>query len=148
MDHASPRDLVRQLETEFGPWDLDCAADYLNTVCPRYYQATSPRVRGHWSFVDGLARPWRGRCWLNPPYGRGLGAWVAKARREASRPGTVVVCLLPARTDVRGWHDHVMVPAVDGGPSAVRFLRGRLRFGGAKGHAPFPSVVVVFGGGA
>jgi len=26
----------------------------------------------------------------------------------------------------------------------IRFLRGRLRFGGAKNSAPFPSMIVVF----
>jgi hypothetical protein len=49
----------------------------------------------------------------------------------------IVVMLLPARTDTRWWHEWVM-------KGEVRFIRGRLKFGGAKNSAPFPSVIVVF----
>lgn len=37
----------------------------------------------------------------NPPYGRAVGEWVKKAYEESKKPGTLVVCLLPARTDTR-----------------------------------------------
>jgi hypothetical protein len=47
------------------------------------------------------------------------------------------VCLVPARTDTRWWHDY----AVQG---EIRFIRGRLKFGGHKANAPFPSAVVIF----
>lgn len=50
--------------------------------------------------------------------------------------GATVVCLVPARTDTRWWHDHAM-------RGEVRFVRGRLKFGGSKNSAPFPSAVVV-----
>ena len=135
VEWATPRDLLAELEAEFGPWDMDVAASESNAVCERYYTRDD----------DALSQPWVGRCWLNPPYGRGIGAWLAKAREEASRPGTRIVCLLPARTDTRWWHEHVMLPVVEGGPRQVRFLRGRLRFGNATSSAPFPSVVIVYG---
>jgi len=32
------------------------------------------------------------------------------------------------------------------GKAEVRFVRGRIKFGEAKNSAPFPSMVVVFGG--
>lgn len=50
----------------------------------------------------------------------------------------MVVCLLPSRTDTRWWHNYVMRAA------EIRFVEGRLKFGGASSGAPFPSAVVVF----
>lgn len=83
---------------------------------------------------DGLEADWRGRrVYCNPPYGRGLAAWLEK------RAGTALcVYLLPSRTDTRWWHEHVMKS------TEIRFLRGRLKFGGSKNSAPFPSCVVIF----
>ena len=75
--------------------------------------------------------------WLNPPYGRGIGKWVQKAYEEAQKPGTVVVCLLPARTDTAWFHDYCR-------KGKITFIRGRLKFGGSKNSAPFPSMVVEF----
>lgn len=48
--------------------------------------------------------------------------------------------LIPARTDTRWWHQYI-----DGNPNAsVHFIKGRLKFGGAKNPAPFPSAIVIF----
>lgn len=47
--------------------------------------------------------------------------------------------LIPARTDTRYFHDFIYNKAKD-----IRFVKGRLKFGGAKDNAPFPSMVVVF----
>lgn len=74
---------------------------------------------------------------MNPPYGRGIGEWVQKAYESWALNGATVVCLLPARTDTRWWHDYCML-------GAITFVRGRLRFGNAVASAPFPSAVVVF----
>ena len=74
---------------------------------------------------------------MNPPYGREIGKWVRKAYESYLR-GATVVCLLPARTDTAWWHDFCMPH------DKITYVRGRLRFGGAKDSAPFPSVVVVF----
>ena len=73
---------------------------------------------------------------MNPPYGRQIGRWLAKAYRS-SRDGPTVVCLVPARKDTAWWDDFAM----RGEP---RLLRGRLKFVGGKHSAPFPSAVVVF----
>lgn len=75
--------------------------------------------------------------WLNPPYGRAIGLWMAKAV-AAAEAGATVVCLVPSRTDTRWWHDYVLPHG------QVEFIRGRLKFGGCKNSAPFPSAVVVF----
>jgi site-specific DNA-methyltransferase (adenine-specific) len=59
--------------------------------------------------------------------------------REATRNGAdKVVCLLPARTDTARFLDYIYNKA------EVRFLRGRVKFGGGKNSAPFPSMIVVF----
>lgn len=84
--------------------------------------------------TDGLSMPWDGeRVFCNPPYGRGLGRWLAKAS-EAD----LVVYLLPARTDTRWWHEYAL------SASEIRFVRGRLHFNGAKAGAPFPSVLLIY----
>ena len=75
--------------------------------------------------------------WLNPPYGRQIGKWVRKAYEEAQKPNTSVVCLLPARTDTAWFHDYCV-------KGNITFLRGRLKFGGCRNSAPFPSMIVVF----
>ena len=90
---------------------------------------------------DGLAGPWRGRVFVNPPYGRALKRWIAKCALAASG-GAVVVGLLPARPDTRWWHEHVAHRA------DVFLLRGRLQFGEGGQSAPFPSAVAVWGASA
>jgi len=124
----TPQATFDALAAEFGGFGLDVCALPENAKCARYYTPEQ----------DGLAQDWRGRCWMNPPYGRTIGLWVRKAY-ESAQAGALVVCLLPARTDTAWWHDYAM-------RGEVRFLRGRLRFGGAKNSAPFPSAVVIFGG--
>lgn len=123
----TPQWLFDALDAEFG-FDLDVCASPEHAKCRRYY---SPAV-------DGLQQTWEGVCWMNPPYGRGIGSWVRKAH-ESARNGATVCCLLPARTDTKWWHRHVMHA------TEIRFLKGRLRFGNAKAGAPFPSAIVVFG---
>ena len=73
---------------------------------------------------------------MNPPYGRAIGGWVQKAF-ESSQQGALVVCLLPARTDTRWWHEYVM-------RGEVRLLRGRITFEGGAHPAPFPSAIAIF----
>ena len=89
---------------------------------------------------DGLQLPWFGTVFVNPPYGKGLGEWIAKASHEAtSQHAPTVVMLIPARPDTRYWHKHIA------GKASVFFLRGRLKFGGSEQAAPFPSALVVWG---
>jgi len=124
---STPQAYFDVVEAEFGQFDLDVCADESNAKCLRYYTMDT----------DGLSQPWFGRCWMNPPYGRTIGAWVRKAF-ESAQGGATVVCLLPARTDTRWWHEYVM-KADD-----IRFIKGRLKFGGSKNSAPFPSALVIF----
>ncbi len=124
----TPQWLFDELDREFH-FTLDVCALPENAKCERYY---TPEM-------DGLAQLWDGVCWCNPPYGRTVGAWVRKAR-ETAAAGHTVVMLLPARTDTRWFHEDIYRRE----RTEVRFLRGRLRFGGAGNSAPFPSMVVVF----
>ncbi|WP_124728854.1 DNA N-6-adenine-methyltransferase [Staphylospora marina] len=122
----TPQDFFDRLNDEFGfEWDV-CALPE-NAKCPRYFTPEQ----------DGLQQEWTGVCWMNPPYGNEILKWVRKAY-ESSRNGATVVCLLPARVDTRWWHDYVMRSA------EIRFVRGRLKFGGVDTNAPFPSAVVIF----
>jgi phage N-6-adenine-methyltransferase len=122
----TPQTLFDTLNAEFG-FTVDVCALPENAKCPRYY---TPQQ-------DGLQQDWTGACWCNPPYGTVIEQWVQNAY-EASKAGTLVVCLLPARVDTRWWHTYVM-PDVE-----VRYLQGRLKFGGTANSAPFPSAVVIF----
>jgi phage N-6-adenine-methyltransferase len=127
---ATPAELIAKLPFRF---ELDVCATPENAKAPRFFTRAD----------DGLTQEWRGVCWMNPPYGRKVtGRWVAKAAASALE-GATVVCLLPARTDTR-WFQDFVYPVLRARPNDVRFLRGRLKFGGAKHGAPFPSVLVVF----
>ena len=65
--------------------------------------------------------------------------WVRKCFMEAQKINTIVVMLIPARTDTRYFHEFIYHKARE-----IRFIRGRLKFGDQKNSAPFPSMVVVF----
>lgn len=128
---STPRDLLAQLADEFGPFDLDMCATADNAAAARYFTRAD----------DGLQQAWAATCvWMNPPYGRPMPQWMAKARASvAAGSCRRVVCLVPARTDTRWWQQVVQPHA-----ALVRFLPGRVTFGQARHPAPFPSAVVVF----
>jgi len=161
VEWATPLDLIEALRTKF-PFALDVCATKENAKAPRFFTRE----------VDGLKQDWivpPGEFWwMNCPYCNpeaacgsnckrkrcakrgwhrteslpGTRDWVAKAAAEAAkgRPG---VALLPSRTDTKWFHRHVY-PVLRSRPDDVEFLEGRLKFGGAKAGAPFPSVLVVF----
>lgn len=127
IEWSSPQDLYDKLNNIYS-FNLDVCATKDNAKCEEYYTKED----------DGLSKDWFGkRCWMNPPYGREIKQWVKKA----SETGTLVVCLLPARTDTSWWHDYIIPKAI-----SIEFIRGRLKFGGHENPAPFPSAIVVFNG--
>lgn len=87
----------------------------------------------------GTDRAWGSSTFCNPPYGPAIAEWIEKGILEAKR-GKVVVFLLPARTDTRWFHDIVLPNNPE-----IRFIKGRLCFS-EGGRAPFPSMIVIFGG--
>jgi phage N-6-adenine-methyltransferase len=127
-DWATPLGLFDVLDRIFN-FHLDAAASRENALCTLFYDLSD----------DALSKPWLGSVWLNPPYGRGIGAWIEKAHTEADK-GARVVCLVPARTDAK-WFSRMW------DADALVFIRGRLKFRDAKTSAPFPSVIGIFGRG-
>jgi len=125
---STPQDFFDKLDAEFH-FNTDVCATADNAKCKDFY---SPED-------DGLSIAWHGACWMNPPYGRAIYYWTEKAYDQSLDWGCTVVCLVPARTDTAWWHDFAM-------KGEIRFIRGRLRFGGSKNSAPFPSAVVIFRG--
>lgn len=123
----TPQDFFDELDSEFH-FDLDVCALPENAKCARYYTPEQ----------NGLSQPWAGICWCNPPYGREIGSWVRKGFLSSVEEGATVVMLLPARTDTRWFHEYIY------GKAEVRFIKGRLKFGGSTNSAPFPSMVVIF----
>ena len=126
---ATPQDFFDGLDAEFH-FTLDACARPENAKCESYYTPEQ----------DGLSQPWPGRVWCNPPYGRTLPRWLAKAHEEIRSNAELIVMLIPARTDTKWFHEYVyQKPGVE-----IRFVKGRLKFGGAVYNAPFPSMIVIF----
>lgn len=113
-----------------GPFDLDpCAAPGWPTA-ERHYQLPD----------DGLALPWFGRVWLNPPYGRDTGKWLERLGQHGNG-----IALVLARTETKTFFDHVW-----GKVAGALFLKGRLHFHNedgarATGNAGGPSVLLAYG---
>ena len=117
-----------------GPFDLDPCA-------PRSGRS---RVRAHQHLTaddDGLTHEWHGTVYMNPPYGRDIPRWTAKAKSETVLGrASSVVGLVPARTDTRWWHGDIA------GVADAWLIRGRLAFGDGLQPAPFPSALLLWGG--
>lgn len=122
----TPQDLFDKLNAAFR-FGTDVCALSENAKCKNFF---TPEI-------NGLIQEWRGVCWMNPPYGRGISAWIQKAYESAKENGATVVCLVPARVDTIWWHNYCA-------KGEVFFIKGRLRFSGCEHGAPFPSAVVVF----
>jgi phage N-6-adenine-methyltransferase len=125
-DWETPQNLFDSINVMHGPFNLDVCASIANAKCSNFFTVKE----------NGLNQPWTGICWMNPPYGKTIGMWMQKAYSE-SQNGVKVVCLVPARTDTAWWHKWAM-------KGEITFLRGRVKFGGHKNSAPFPSAIVVF----
>ncbi len=146
---ATPQAFFDALDVEFGYFAVDAAAREGNCLCSAYFGPDNRHypdaLAVDWAgFIDRLLKP--GPVWCNPPYSRGLqGKFIAKAAAERLR-GVLTVMLLPVRTDTKAFHAHIYDankwaprPGVE-----IRFIPGRLKFGGAANSAPFPSMVVIF----
>jgi phage N-6-adenine-methyltransferase len=124
---STPQAVFYALDSEFK-FTLDPASTDENAKCARHYTQEQ----------DGLSQSWENeRVFVNPPYGRVIGAWVKKMAEGGAE---VCVGLLPARTDTKWFHEHIL------GKAEVRFVKGRLKFGGCTNSAPFPSMICVWRG--
>lgn len=113
-----------------GPFDLDpCGAPGWDTAVETYVLPT-----------DGLAQPWHGMVWLNPPYGSEAWTWLDRLAEHGSG-----IALIFARTETAGFVEQVWNKA-DG----VLFLHGRLYFHYPDGtraaaNSGAPSCLVAYG---
>lgn len=123
---ATPDVLFDALNKEFG-FTLDVCSDGANAKCAKFFTPEQ----------DGILQPWSGAVWCNPPYGNRIAEWLHKAIVEKSN-GVTSVFLLPARTDTKWFHEYIL------GKAEIRFIKGRLKFGGAKNSGPFPSMIVIY----
>jgi hypothetical protein len=115
-----------------GDFDLD--------PCGAPDHATAREVWTPERVGDGLSMPWRGRVWLNPPYGRTMSDWM-RALAIHGR-GTALVF---ARTETALFHEWVWPHA-----TAILFPRGRVTFLDPQGVAASansgaPSVLIAYG---
>ena len=124
----TPQYLFDELNEKYQ-FTLDPCASHENAKCDKYFTIED----------DGLMKDWsKDIVFMNPPYGRNIKHWIKKAYEESVK-GATVVCLIPARTDTTYWHDYIFNNAYN-----IKFLKGRIKFGGAVNSAPFPSAIVVF----
>ena len=125
----TPQDFFDQLDREFH-FTLDPCADQTNHKCDRYFTKEQ----------DGLRQDWSGEVvFCNPPYGRKVGKLVEKCFNEVYAGGcNCAVLLLFANTDTKWFHRWIYHRA------EIRFVKGRIKFGGGSVNSPKPSMVVIF----
>ena len=66
---------------------------------------------------DGLALPWDGSVWCNPPYGKETPKWLHKMATHGNG-----IALVMARTDTKWFHEHLTKA------DCLLFLKGRIQF--------------------
>lgn len=124
QEYETPDTLFNNLHAQFT-FTRDVCASPENTKCPIY-----------WTEQDNcLTQTWDGVNWMNPPY-KYVKQFVKKAYEE--REHAITVCLIPARTNTKWWHDYCM-------RGEVWFICGRPKFKGCKYGLPQPLALVIFG---
>ncbi|HEX7927313.1 MAG TPA: DNA N-6-adenine-methyltransferase [bacterium] len=128
VEWLTPRYILRAL----GPFDLD--------PCAPVNRPWNMAARHYTLHEDGLAQPWEGRVFLNPPYGGDTWAWLERLSVHGNG-----IALVFARTETAGFHRCGWALA-----HAMHFFRGRLTFHRPDGSLPKancggPSVLVAYG---
>lgn len=123
-----------EILTALGRFDLDpCApVDRPWDMADRHFTPAD----------DGLAQPWEGRVWLNPPYGREAVKWLRRLAEHGQ--GTALTF---ARTET-GWFWETVWRSTTA--RGVLFFEGRLYFHRQTGeraaaNAGAPSVLIAYG---
>lgn len=114
IDWLTPPSIVEAL----GPFDLDPCSP---TTRPWPTAATHYTIQD-----DGLRKPWHGRVWLNPPYGRSVGDWLRLLAMHGNG-----CALVMCRTDAVWFQTLVF-----GAAQAVLFMAGRVTFHRTDGSKP------------
>jgi len=129
LEWETPQLFFDELNREFN-FTIDVCATNKNAKLSRFI---SPEM-------NALNYIWSGICWMNPPYDRNIGLWIAKTW-QAAQSGVTVVALLQGRsTDTIWFHDYIMKA------SEIRFIKDRLSFGldGKFSRANISNMIVVF----
>jgi hypothetical protein len=102
----TPPEIVKAL----GEFDLDPCSPVVRPwdTAAQHYDKTH----------DGLAQPWHGRVWLNPPFGREAVKWLRRMVNHGNG-----IALIPARTETAMFYECVWNRA-----HAVCFMKGRPHF--------------------
>jgi site-specific DNA-methyltransferase (adenine-specific) len=154
VDYGTPVELYEELDASFH-FTIDLAAHERNAKHRRFW---SPQH-------DSLAQSWEGETgFLNPPFGRGVEGWLAKARDAALHERAIIVQLLPARVGTAWWRRFIetddevagklraslWVPETrvlwlrwDGLFTGIHFHSQRVQFEGAEDGAKFDTAVVI-----
>ena len=112
---------------------LDPCASPSNAKCKKFYTKDD----------NGLSQDWIGESvFVNPPFSD-IKSWVQKCYQEGTKENTIVVMILPSRTDTKYWHDYIMKA------NEIWFCKGRVNFllNGVlpkNSSSTFPLVVGVF----
>jgi DNA N-6-adenine-methyltransferase (Dam)/Sigma-70, region 4 len=117
IEWYTPGNVIEAARNVLGGIDLDPASTALANAtvgAARYFTVDD----------DGLARPWKGRVWLNPPYRTGLVERFIYRAIDLFEQGdvTAAVVLTNNATDTRWWQ------RLAAAASAVCFPAGRIRF--------------------
>jgi len=129
----TPQYFFDLLDNEFH-FTLDPCASILNHKCEKFYTKEA----------DGLTKNWMNEIvFVNPPF-KNISEWCYKCYTEGLKNNTIVVMIIPSRTDTKYWHDFIMFA------KEIRFCKGRVNFlkNGIKpkGGSNFPLCVVIFNG--
>lgn len=125
------------LDEEFK-FTLDPCATKDNTKCKKFYTKEQ----------NGLNQDWKGeRVFVNPPFSqikdrKDRKGWVWKCYTEGIKENTLVVLILPPRTDTHYWHDYIMKA------NEIWFCKGRVNFlqkeEKPENGSTFPLAVIIF----
>jgi len=127
---SSPRELVEPLDAAVGSFDLDpCSGAESSPFAAETYTEAD----------DGLAQPWHGNVWANPPYSE-MWDWTDKAIEAVTAGGAESVCFLCKGDSSTDWWQCAAMHA-----TVICAIDHRLSFGDGENSAPFASHVVVFG---
>lgn len=126
-DWLTPPELLKAL----GEFDLD--------PCASIGQPWATARKQYTALDNGLALPWEGRVFLNPPYGPATGKWLARLAGHGNG-----IALTFARTETAMFHAEVWPKA-----RGLLFLRGRLHFHRPDGtrspaNCGGPSVLIAY----
>lgn len=114
----------KSVEWYTPPWifeELDVSFD-LDPASPHDMDLPwIPAKKRYTVFDNGLAKPWHGRVWMNPPYGEETEFWM---RRMAAHGNGIA--LVFSRTDTEWFHEAIATA------DAALFIKGRIDF--VPGH--------------